>query len=198
MLTDITNILTEIIHHWGYFGILISTGLEYACFPISSEILLPFIGYSVAKTGLSLPFAILAATLGGIVGSFFCYWSGRFLSCFIQNTLCKKFPTLQCALDNASRFFNKHGNSSVLIGRVFPIVRTYISIPAGIAKMSQRLFLLYTGIGALVWNTILMGFGYFFGEHWGQIGSFISNNSILICIFIGLLVFVVYKLKHKK
>ena len=71
MLSNLTDILSTIIFELGYIGIFISTALEYACFPVSSEILLPFIGYSVAKTGLSFGLSLLSATFGGIVGSFF-------------------------------------------------------------------------------------------------------------------------------
>ena len=198
MLSNLTDILSTIIFELGYIGIFISTGLEYACFPVSSEILLPFIGYSVAKTGLSFGLSLLSATFGGIVGSFFCYWCGRFMGCFIENTLCKKFITVDKTLNKAKGFFNKHGNGSVLFGRVFPLVRTYISIPAGMSKMPISKFLFFTGIGALVWNTILMGCGYLFGEHWQEVNTIFSENKTLIILILALLIYIVYIIKKKK
>ena len=104
MLKNLTDILTAIIYSWGYMGIFISTALEYACFPVSSEILLPFIGYSVAKTGLNPVISVMYATAGGVAGSLFCYTCGRLLGCFIENTLCLKFKSLIYHLLPASVF----------------------------------------------------------------------------------------------
>lgn len=186
------------VNAFGYFGIFIATSLEYGCFPVSSEVLLPFIGYFVYRGNMSLIFAILASTAGGVAGSFFCYCFGRFGKNFIEKCLCGKYPSVQAGINNADRIFNKYGKQSVLIARVFPIARTYISIPAGLAGMGAAVFVLYTSIGAFVWNTVLISAGYFLGEYWKDAGKIISENHILFYIIAAVLSIVLIKLSRGK
>lgn len=188
-----------IIKKLGYGGIFVSTGLEYACFPISSELLLPFIGFSVFKGQMNLFYTILASTLGGMAGCSFCYFVGRFGEHFINRTLCRRFRTIAIGIQHAKQYFKKYGKQSVLIARVFPIARTYISIPAGMAKMDFRNFLLYSTIGALVWNTVLISLGYFLGDHWSGIAGVLKENQfLLIGILFACILFFWYKKGKKK
>lgn len=195
MTENIFDILIKIINKLGYAGIFAATGLEYACFPISSELLLPFIGYTVSKGGLSLILTIITSTLAGVLGSLFCYFLGRFGGRFIDRTLCQRFQGAKIGIDTAKRHFNKYGNRSVLLARVFPIARTYISIPAGMSRMPISSFVIYTGVGALVWNTILISTGYYMGEHWSEAGKVISENKIYIYIAVtAIIIMVIYLL----
>lgn len=199
MITELFEILTEIINQLGYLGIFVTTGLEYACFPVSSELLLPFIGYTISKGEMNLAVAILISTLGGIIGCLFCYMIGRFGGEFIEKTICKKSKTASLGIEHAKQYFLKHGNQSVMLGRVLPIVRTYISVPAGMAKMDLFHFLVYTGLGALAWNTVLISLGYYLGEHWLVAKEMIKSNSIFIIgAVVLILVFVILNKRQKK
>lgn len=188
---NIVDILVKIINKFGYTGIFVTTAMEYACFPVSSEFLLPFIGYSVSKGEMHILTAILTSTLGGITGSLFCYFVGRFSANFIEKKLCKRFKSIRAGINNAKRYFNKYGGRSVFLGRVFPIVRTYISIPAGMVKMNLSKFILYSGIGALLWNTVLISLGYFLGENWNNTKIFISQYAGILKILMPVLLFLI-------
>ena len=180
------NTLTDLVNSLGYLGIFTATSLEYGCFPVSSEVLLPFIGYFVNQGGLSLFGAIAVSTLGGVVGSLFCYLLGRFGKHFIEKKLCVKFKSVKKGIDKAKEVFRKYGKQSVFIARVFPIARTYISFPAGLAGMGVGVFTLYTFMGALIWNTLLISAGFLLGEYWSTAGSIISDNHILFYIILML------------
>ena len=172
--------LTGMVNSFGYLGIFISTSLEYGCFPVSSEVLLPFIGFFVFGGEMSLFGAILVSTAGGIAGSLVCYCFGRFGRRFIEKTLCSKYSSLKKGLEKAGRVFDKYGSKSVLIARVFPIARTYISIPAGLMGRNVSVFVIYTAVGSFVWNTMLISAGYFLGGY----GSLIRGNILFYVIMV--------------
>ncbi|MCD8036924.1 MAG: DedA family protein [Clostridiales bacterium] len=194
----IIDTLTEMVNAFGYWGIFIATSLEYGCFPVSSEVLLPFIGYFVYRGRLSLPGAIVVSTIGGIAGSLACYSFGRFGKTFIEKTLCRRFVSIEKGINSAERVFLKYRRLSVLIARVFPIARTYISIPAGLAGMNAGVFILYTAIGAFVWNTMLISAGYFLGEYWKGAGDAIGNSHLLFYILLGTISVVLLAISKKK
>ena len=184
--------LKGMVDSFGYIGIFIATSLEYGCFPVSSEVLLPFIGFFVFGGEMSLFGAILVSTAGGIAGSLVCYCFGRFGRRFIEKTLCSKYSSLKKGLEKAGRVFDKYGSKSVLIARVFPIARTYISIPAGLMGMNIYVFVIYTAVGSFVWNTMLISAGYFLGGY----GSLIRGN-ILFYVIMVLISIVLIKLSKE-
>lgn len=190
------NYFSGIINSLGYIGIFLAAALEYACFPISSEILLPFIGYSVYLGKLSLFKAIISSTIGGGVGCSFCYFLGRFGRGIIEK-LFKKNGAVYLGIEKAERYFDKMGNESVFYGRLMPIVRTYISFPAGMAKMGFPRFFMFSVMGAMLWNTALVSVGFALGEHWESVSVFFSENKnlILILVFIFVGIFLCFRRK---
>lgn len=179
-MNPMIDTLKGMVDSFGYIGIFIATSLEYGCFPVSSEVLLPFIGFFVFGGEMSLFWAILVSTAGGIAGSLVCYCFGRFGRRFIEKTLCSKYSSLKKGLEKAGRVFDKYGSKSVLIARVFPIARTYISIPAGLMGMNIYVFVIYTAVGSFVWNTMLISAGYFLGGY----GSLIKGNILFYVIMV--------------
>ena len=179
-MNPMIDTLKGMVDSFGYIGIFIATSLEYGCFPVSSEVLLPFIGFFVFGGEMSLFGAILVSTAGGIAGSLVCYCFGRFGRRFIEKTLCSKYSSLKKGLEKAGRVFDKYGSKSVLIARVFPIARTYISIPAGLMGMNIYAFVIYTAVGSFVWNTMLISAGYFLGGY----GSLIRGNILFYVIMV--------------
>ena len=181
--------VSEFIINHGYTGIFIATALEYACFPVSSEILFPFIGYCAAKGGLSIVLSVFISVIAATAGCSFCYALGRFGQKMLNITIFKLFPKTKHAVDNASEWFLKNGNMSVLFGRLFPLVRTYISFPAGMMKMNYLRFITLTSIGSSIWNTFLISSGYFLGEHWSKVNTSTNYSIFVICICIALLIY---------
>ena len=186
------------VDSFGYFGIFIATSLEYGCFPVSSEVLLPLIGYFVYRGELSLFITILVSTFGGIVGSIFCYMIGRFGKNLIEEVLVPKYKSINLGVKNAQKVFNKFGKQSVLIARVFPIARTYISFPAGLSGMNYSVFIIYTAIGSFIWNCLLISIGYILGEHWNEAGAFLSSNRILFYVVLAILSILFIRLGKRK
>lgn len=197
---NLFDILTNIIETLGYGGVFTATGLEYACFPISSELLLPFIGYTVSKGNMNLPITILVSTAAGVFGSFCCYTTGRIGGSFLEQTICKRFKTIHIGMEKAKDIFRHYGRQSVFFARVFPLARTYISFPAGMASMPTGEFLLYTALGAFLWNTLLISCGYFFGSHLNTIKPLLASNKMIPVygLFGVLILFILFKLLHHK
>lgn len=190
--------LKDMITQLGVGGIFLATALEYGCFPISSEILLPFIGYIVAGGGFSLFFAILAATAGGLVGTTACYLLGR-VGGGVFERLSNRFESVNLGVSKAQGLFLKYGRESVFFARLFPIARTYISFPAGMAKMPYLPFILYTGAGVVLWNTALISVGYFLGNHWEMCKTFLGTyqNELLGLLVLGV-VFIFWRKRRRK
>ena len=171
---SIIEAIKQLVLELGAGGIFIATALEYGCFPVSSEILLPFIGYVVAVNGYSLFYTILIATFGGMIGTTTCYLVGRIGGRMFEK-LAERFESIALGVGKAQKIFEKYGKESVFFARLFPIARTYISFPAGLAKMSALPFLIYTAFGVFLWNTALISAGYFLGSHWDVCKVFLKT-----------------------
>ena len=181
----------------GYLGIFISVALEYACFPISSEILLPLIGILVYNGRLKYLFAIITSIFAGIFGSTICYIIGVFGGVPLLNYSKRKFPKTRNTIDSLNNWFSKYGKITVLLARIVPITRTYISILAGAQRLNYITFITYSSIGIAFWNTVLILIGYFLGDNFGLITDILKRYSnIAIILLISIFVFV--KLKNNK
>lgn len=202
--------LIQNINKYGYFGILLLIAIENIFPPIPSEIILTFSGFMTTYTNMTELYVILFATLGSIIGAAVLYFIGTF---FTEERLYKiidyKFISLlgfkKSDVTKAINWFNNKGKFAVLIGRCIPIVRSLISIPAGVSKMNFAVFLIYTTIGTLVWNTVLVYLGAFAGSSWRDILKYIDEYStvvliliILITIIGGIFYFRKRKLNKKK
>jgi len=199
ILAQLANFIIRIISDSGYFGITFLMALESACIPIPSEIIMPFAGYLVAIKKLSLIWIIIWGAIGNLTGSVIAYWAGAYGGRSFILKYGKYILLKQEELDKAQKFFDKYGNFSIFFSRILPIIRTFISFPAGIAKMSFRKFCFYTFIGSLIWSAILSCVGVFLGENWESIGIYFRKFDWLIVIL--LIIFVVlflYKKLRKK
>lgn len=198
ILSWLASLIIKIISGSGYLGIMVLMGLESACIPIPSEIIMPFSGYLVTTGRFSLFWVIIFGTIGNLFGSIISYWVGvRGGRPFIEK--CGKYILIRKEeLDKSQRFFEKYGALSVFFSRLLPIVRTFISFPAGIAKMRFGKFCLYTLVGSLFWSALLSYVGVFLGENWEAIASYFRKFDWLILILlIVLIIFWLYK-KNKK
>lgn len=140
--------------------------LEYACFPVSSEIVLPLSGALAAASGTSYPLLILISSLAGILGTLLCYLIGRIGGNAVIERMIKRFPKTEKGLRASRERFEHYGNYAVSIGRVIPLCRTYIAFIAGAAGMKPIPYILSSLIGITVWNSVLTGIGYYLQENW--------------------------------
>jgi len=162
----IFQFITHVIAVGGYPGIAALMGIESACVPLPSEIIMPFAGYLVFTGRFSLVLAATAGAIGCNLGSVVAYWIGAKGGRPLVERYGNWVLMSHHDLDRMTQFFEKYGSIAVLIARLLPIVRTFIAFPAGIAKMSQARFHLYTFIGSWPWCFALAYAGMKLGEKW--------------------------------
>ncbi|GHS86082.1 membrane protein [Synergistales bacterium] len=173
LLKDVTGWLTETIGKMGYTGIVALMFLESSFFPFPSEVVLPPAGYLVWKGEMSFAAVLAAGIAGSILGALFNYWFAlRFGRPFLLK-YGKYFFVSEESLQKADVFFARHGHISTLVGRLLPVIRQYISLPAGISRMKLDVFVIYTTIGAGVWALILTAVGYLLGEHQDLLNNYL-------------------------
>lgn len=173
---------------WGYLALIALTFAEAACIPIPSEITLGYAGYLAATHRLEIVVVILLATLGELCGSFVGYAIGRYGGRPLVDRLGKFVLLTHGDLDRAERWFNTRGEPAVAVGRVLPIIRTFISIPAGVAEMSIVRFALATAAGSLVWCTALSLAGFELGSKWHELTKSFSDAGYVLAVLVVLVV----------
>lgn len=197
------NYLTNLIYEYGLIAMFFIILLEYACFPVSSEIVLPFSG-AVASINHTNFFVILAlSVLAGLIGTGICFTVGWFGGGALINAIIKKFPKTEKAINSSYDKFKEHGASAVCIGRVIPLVRTYIALIAGASKLNPVTYLAASSIGITIWNTLLIGLGYSLRENYKKVGEYYDRYKynlvpVLIICMIALVVNIIYKRNKRK
>ena len=166
ILPYLIHFVTQVIGSMGYAGIVALMGIESACIPLPSEIIMPFAGYLVYTGRFSLFWAATAGAIGCNVGSVLAYWIGAAGGRPLVERYGRWVLMSHHDLDRMTRFFEKYGTITVLLGRLLPVVRTFIAFPAGIARMPQLRFHIYTFIGSWPWCFGLAYAGMKLGEKW--------------------------------
>lgn len=166
MLEAFATWLTDLIFDLGYPGIVILMAVESSAIPFPSEVVMPPAGYNAALGRMSFPLVVLSGIAGSLVGALANYWVARWLDVWLRR-YGKWLLVSPQALDRAEAFFRRHGEIGTFIGRLVPVVRQLISIPAGLARMRLDRFVLYTGLGAGIWCLILTWIGWIIGLNVG-------------------------------
>ncbi|GAB2614327.1 DedA family protein [Kribbella endophytica] len=162
----------HLMEQLGAPGAGIAVALENLFPPLPSEVILPLAGFAASRGDLGLINAIVFTTVGSVVGAALLYAVGAALGRDRTRALAGKIPLVKLEdFDKAEQWFHRHGQKAVLIGRVVPVVRSLISIPAGVERMPPARFLLLTAGGSLVWNSALIVAGYFLGQNWQVVQS---------------------------
>lgn len=164
MLERVVTWVTETVFALGYPGITILMAIESSAIPFPSEVVMPPAGYLAAKGRLSFTWVMVAGVLGSLIGALINYWMAHWLDGWLRRHGRWLLIKPQ-ALDKAEAFFRRHGEIGTFIGRLVPVVRQLISIPAGLAGMRLDRFVVYTSLGAGVWCLILTYIGYVIGQH---------------------------------
>lgn len=184
--------ITNIMNQFGYWGMLFLIFIENIFPPIPSEIILPFGGFvtTLEKSEVTVFGLIIFATLGSIFGAFILYWIGTLLNVnkletWLEKKWIKRLGFKKNEVEKTVKFFEKWEGVAVFFGRCVPIVRSLISIPAGMVKMNLLKFTLYTAFGSLVWNTLLISAGTFLGENWRNVVTFVDEYKNIVLIILS-------------
>ncbi len=190
----------EILKAIDWLGVFLLMTAESTLLPVPSEAVLPFAGYLVAQGQMNLWVALASATIGTILGSAISYAIGKYLGRAVVARYGKYVLVTEHDLDIAKNWFDKHGEKMIFICRFIPVIRHVISIPAGIAQMNFKKFILYTAIGGLLWNAFLIYVGMQLQQNWDVILKYSQWIDILaiIVIVIAIAWFVGTKLKKDK
>lgn len=188
--------LVNTVGKLGYAGVVLLMALESSFVPFPSEVVVPPAGYLASKGEMNIFLVILAGVAGSILGSLLNYWiASRFGRDFLLK-YSKYFFIDKEKFDKFEVFFNTHGEITTFVGRLIPVIRQYISFPAGLVRMNLKRFIFYTGLGAAIWCTILAYVGYFVGNNIDIIKE--NINHIMIFIFPALFLLVIlYVLRYK-
>jgi len=183
---SLTGFATDLVERLGGPGAGLAVALENLFPPIPSEVILPLAGFAASRGDLNLVSAIAWTTLGSVVGALALYGIGAALGRERMRAIAARLPLVKVAdLDRTEAWFARHGTKAVFFGRMVPIFRSLISVPAGVERMPLPVFLLHTTLGSLLWNTTFVLAGYLLGENWHAVepvvGTF-QNVVILACV----------------
>jgi len=196
----LAKFIIDTISTSGYLGIVILMGIESACIPLPSEIIMPFSGYLVFRGDFELYRTGLAGAFGCVVGSVPAYYLGLYGGRPLVEKYGKYVLISHRDLDLADRWFERYGDWAIFFSRLLPVVRTFISFPAGVARMNFPRFVIYTFVGSFPWCLGLSYVGMKLGENWDTLGVYFHRFDIVIGILIalGVLYYVWHHLKGRK
>ena len=181
LLEPIVQAVVSLVGALGAPGVGIAVAAENLFPPIPSEVILPSAGFAAASGSMGLVSAIVWATIGSVVGALALYALGAWFGRARFYSLASKIPFIKEAdIERAEAWFVRRGPLAVLLGRVVPVVRSLISIPAGIERMRLLPFTLYTAIGSALWNSVLIDAGYALGANWAIVEEWISRYQLIV------------------
>lgn len=194
--------ITQLIQNYGYVAVALLIAAENIFPPIPSELILTFTGFLTLSANLSIPGAIVASTIGAFIGAIVLYWIGSFfdqdrLSRFAASKLGRRFGLSPEKIAKTESYFNAHGRAATFFGRFIPVVRSLISLPAGMSRFSLLSFSFYTILGTAIWNTVLIYAGRFAGSAYQQVVQNVENLNLFIAIGLLVIAAAVYLLKKK-
>lgn len=201
------ELIISLMEKYGYLGTFLLIFVENVFPPIPSEVILTFGGFMTRSTSMTVFGMVVAATLGSVLGAVTLYYLGHLLNRDRLVEIVTKYGSVLRVkvsdIDKAEGWFIRYGNRTVFFCRMVPILRSLISIPAGMAEMKFQLFLLYTTLGTLIWNIILVSAGALLGENWERVLEFmdvyssVAYTAIILGAIGFLLVFYLRKRKSR-
>ena len=204
MLERLVDWLLRTMLDLGYPGIVALMAMESSILPVPSELVMPPAGYWVAKGRMNMWVVLACGTIGSILGALANYWAAQLLGRAFVRRFGRYVLLSERSLERAERFFLAHGEISTLVGRLLPVVRHLISIPAGIARMPLQRFIVFTGVGAFAWCAVLTWIGYFLGRHEDvlrneEVQRYVSRALMIVIpvIVVGIGVYVIYHRRRR-
>ncbi len=196
--------IINIMNSYGYIGVFLLILIENIFPPIPSELILLFSGFMTTYTKLNIIVMIISATLGSLIGALLLYKIGTIfdkekLKILISGKLGKVLNLKNSDIDNANKWFSNEGQKTVFFCRFIPLIRSIISIPAGMNKMKISKFITYTLLGSVIWNLVLIIIGHVVGRNWKAILKIIKlySHFALLLLFISLMILIIKYYKNK-
>lgn len=203
LMATVAGFITHLIGALGYTGIALLMAIESACVPLPSEIIMPFSGYLVSTGRFSLVLVATAGALGCNIGSTLAYLVGAYGGRPLVDRWGRYVLLNHAELDRADRYFSRYGGATVFVGRLLPVVRTFISLPAGIARMPFGKFQLYTFVGSWPWCFALAFAGLKLGETWDRSPALrhvmhVLDGAVLVAFLVGAVLYGRHLWKDRK
>ncbi|GAA4906701.1 membrane protein DedA with SNARE-associated domain [Stackebrandtia albiflava] len=201
VLSSVTEWAVGLMETMGGPGAGLAIALENLFPPLPSEVILPLAGFTASQGKMNLFAAIAWTTVGSLVGAIVLYYIGAVFGRRRIYAIAAKLPLVKTSdITKAELWFNKHGAKAVFFGRMIPIFRSFISVPAGVERMSLPKFLLFTTAGSLIWNTLFVVAGYMLGENWTLVEEYVGvySKAILGLVAVALAVFLVLRIRSMR
>lgn len=192
-----SQMFLSFIASWGYVAVAVLMAAENACIPIPSELILGFAGYLVSAGHMTFSGALLAGMIGGLLGSVFAYEVGAHGGRPFVDKYGKYFFIKKSHVDTAQDWFDRYGLKAVFFSRMLPVIRTFISLPAGFARVDPKRFFTYTIAGSLPWTVAILYAGLMLGENWTDLMEY-GHEASLIFVVCSAVAIVYFYLKWKK
>lgn len=202
VLDQLRVLIENVIEFMGYPGIALVMFVENLFPPIPSELVMPFAGFLVAEGQFSFWAAVLAGTTGSVAGALVIYYIGMWANEPLIRAFVRRygryFMLSEQDIDRALGVFERHGEIIVFVGRLIPLIRSLISLPAGMQRMPLPRFLVFTALGSALWTALLSGAGVMLGENWEQVLHYVDRyqNLTLAALGLGAIVFVVRRVRQ--
>lgn len=181
--------VSSLFDQYGVFAMIVVIFLEYACFPISSELVLPFTGAVARAEGVSFFLLLPLSVLAGLLGTGLCYLAGYLGGDAALTKLAKRFPKTEKAIEASRKKFKKYGAGAVCIGRIIPLCRTYIAFVAGAVGQPPSVYFPYSFLGITLWNSALLSLGFFLQGNWGAVSGYYDRyKQYFIPVLFGIIV----------
>ncbi|MFI6699080.1 DedA family protein [Streptomyces sp. NPDC050509] len=190
----------DLVDTMGGPGAGLAIALENLFPPLPSEVILPLTGFAAGQGVISLFSALFWTTLGSVVGAAVLYWIGVLFGRERMYAIWARLPLVKPSdLERTEKWFAKHGTKAVFFGRMVPIFRSLISVPAGLERMPMPIFLLLTTLGSLIWNSVLVLSGYWLGDQWDLVETYVGAISkvVLALVAAALVLYLVVRLRSR-
>lgn len=199
ILGTISSWIIGVISALGYGGVILLMAIESANIPLPSEVIMPFAGFLVTRGELNLYLIAIAGAVGCVIGSIISYYLGYFGGRPLIEKYGKFILISHHDLNISDNWFKKYGELTVFFGRLLPVVRTFVSFPAGIAKMNFWRFVVYSFLGSLLWSLLLGFIGFKLGENWETLKNIFHSfdGIILALIIIGIVCWIWRHIKNR-
>ncbi|MFJ2134808.1 DedA family protein [Streptomyces sp. NPDC087845] len=190
----------DLVGTMGGPGAGLAIALENLFPPLPSEVILPLTGFAAGQGVISLASALFWTTLGSVVGAIALYWIGMLFGRDRMHAIWAKLPLVRSSdLERTEQWFAEHGTKAVLLGRMVPVFRSLISVPAGVERMSLPLFVTLTALGSLLWNTVLVMAGYWLGDRWNLVETYVGvlSKAVVVLVLVAAAGYVGLRLRSR-
>ncbi|WP_326764129.1 DedA family protein [Streptomyces sp. NBC_01591] len=190
----------DLVDTMGGPGAGLAIALENLFPPLPSEVILPLTGFAAGQGVITLASALFWTTLGSVVGAVALYWIGMLFGRERMHAIWARLPLVKSSdLERTERWFARHGTKAVLLGRMVPIFRSLISVPAGVERMSLPLFVTLTALGSLMWNSVLVMAGYWLGDRWDLVETYVGvlSKAVLVLVLVAFAGYLTVRLRSR-